>query len=197
LVTTTSSFTDEGVLNKMTESTGSLSPEDAKLIAAAVGDGRISDTNVLTWMNAMRADRDGTRRTLHSLPSIKADLSSEQVHAKVLGRLGLAPEPTKPRPVAAATPEAIAQERAILDSVGLPVAQTPKPVMIKPGTDPSQWTPEQVQNARLRSLGPRFAEGVPKPPAGPTWYIPSPNDHVRFDEATGQWVEKNPYRELP
>jgi hypothetical protein len=69
-------------------------------------------------------------------------------------------------------------------------------VVIKPGVDPSQWTPKQIEDARLRSLGPRFFPGTQAPPAGPTWYAPSPNDHVYFDEATDQWIEKNPYREI-
>ena len=178
----------------MTESTG-LTPEDARIIAAAANDGRISPDNIDVWCNAMRADRDGTRKTLASIVSIKADLyTAEQVHAAVLGRLGIT-EPTKPRPVAAASPEAIANERAVLDAFGLPVADMPAPVLMRKGVNVEDYTQEQHFDRFLNMLGGRFKAYAKPLPQGDSWYLPSPNDTVEFKN--GQWVEKNPYRELP
>ena len=82
------------------------------------------------------------------------------------------------------------------DLFGFPVADIPRPVRIKTGVDPSQWTPKQIEDARLRSLGPRFFPGTQPPPQGDTIYWPSPNDVTRYDEATGQWVDKRPYTEI-
>ena len=42
----------------------------------------------------------------------------------------------------------------------------------------------------------RFWPGTEPPPPGDVVYIPSPNDVARFYESTGQWVEKNPFREI-
>jgi hypothetical protein len=191
----------------MTEATGnSLTSEDARVIAAAANDGRISADNVLTWANAMRADRDGTRRTLASLTSIKADLSTEQVHAKVLGRLGINPTPTAPRTVAAAdyrpthvgggTAPPPPPPASRVDAFGFPVADIPAPVVIQKGKPVSEWTPREQQDAMLRRLGQKFWPGTKPPPAGDTLYFPSPDDVSEFDESTGRWVEKNPYREV-
>jgi hypothetical protein len=60
----------------------------------------------------------------------------------------------------------------------------------------ADWTPRQAQDAMLRRLGRRFWPGTEPPPLGDVVYIPSPNDVARFYESTGQWVEKNPFREI-
>jgi hypothetical protein len=182
----------------MTESTGSLTPEDARIIAAAAKDGRISPDTIDVWCNSMRADRDGTRRMLSSITSIKADLyTAEQVHAAVLGRLGIKPEPTKPRTVAASgDPHADLRERQVLDSLGLPTASTPPPVLLSKGVDVADYNNDQHYSRFLKMLGGQFAKFAGPLPAGDSWYLPSPNDVTRYDEATGQWVEKNPYREI-
>jgi hypothetical protein len=69
-------------------------------------------------------------------------------------------------------------------------------VVIKPGATPDQWTPKQIEDARLRSLGPRFFPGTQAPPAAPIVYLPSPNDTSYYDESTGRWVEKRPFKEI-
>jgi hypothetical protein len=69
-------------------------------------------------------------------------------------------------------------------------------VRIQAGVPPEQWTEKQRQDAMLRRLGQKFWPGTEKPPAGDVWYTPSPNDVTRYDEATGQWVDKQPYREI-
>ena len=71
----------------------------------------------------------------------------------------------------------------------------PAPVLLRKGTDPADWTPEQQYKNFVHNLGGKFATGVPKPPGGDVIYQPSPNDVVEFRD--GQWVEKNPYREIP
>jgi hypothetical protein len=97
--------------------------------------------------------------------------------------------------VAAASPEAIAQERQVLDTLGLPVAQTPPPVLLSKGTNVEDYSPEQHYNRFLKMLGGQFAPFAGPLPAGDSWYVPSPNDVVEFKD--GRWTEKNPYREVP
>jgi hypothetical protein len=189
----------------MTEETKGLTTEDARIIAAAASDRRISADHVLTWASSMKADPAGTRRVLASLPKAWAstDVSpSEQVHNAVLGRLGIKPAP---RTVAAAGHEPTlrgggtapppAPPVSRLDAFGFPVADIPKPVVIQKGVPVEQWTERQRQDAMLRKLGPRFFPGTQAPPAGDTVYQPSPNDVSEFRD--GQWVEKHPYREMP
>ncbi|BBY35889.1 hypothetical protein MMAN_58050 [Mycobacterium mantenii] len=48
--------------------------QDALLVAAAANDGRISPDFVPQWLMAMKADRPGTRKTLASLVSPRADM---------------------------------------------------------------------------------------------------------------------------
>jgi hypothetical protein len=83
-----------------------------------------------------------------------------------------------------------------MDKHGFPMLDMPAPVVIKPGTPPEQWTKRQIEDAMLRRLGQKFWPGTQAPPKGDEIYWPSPNDVARFDEATGEWVEKNPYREI-
>lgn len=95
---------------------------------------------------------------------------------------------------ASSDPHADLRERAILDELGLPVAQTPPPVLLRKGTDRADYTKEQQYQEFAHKLGGRIAEGVPKPPGGDVYYLPSPNDHVEF--VNGEWVEKAPYKEI-
>ena len=180
-----------------------LVQEDARLVAAAANSGRISVDNVPQWMMAMKADRAGTRRTLASLAPVWADMRRaagvdpevEAVHSNVMGRLGLSTG--KPRP-ARTVQAASGFGRQPSEVLPAPYAQpdVPAPVRIRRGTDPAEWTERQRQDFALRQLGQKFWPGTKPPPAQDVWYQPSPNDVSRYDEATGQWVEKNPYREV-
>ena len=82
----------------------------------------------------------------------------------------------------------------VLDAFGFPLPQVPKPVQISKGADPADWTKEQQFNDFSHKLGGKFAAGVPKPPAGPGYYWPSPNDVTEFVD--GEWRQKNEYREI-
>jgi hypothetical protein len=178
--------------------------EDRRIAIRAYNDGKLPRHRIDFWVDAMKRDREGNRSVIASLAAglfpvekIAVDNEVDRVHNAVLGRLGIAPTPS-PRTVAASgDPQADLRERAVLDAFGLPTARTPKPVVIQKGVDPSQWTEKQRQDAALRRLGQKFWPGTEKPPAGDTVYYPSPADPYRFDEATGQWVEKHPYREIP
>jgi hypothetical protein len=85
----------------------------------------------------------------------------------------------------------------VVDRFGFPKAQVPDPVVIKKGVDPSQWTQREREDAFQRRLGQKFWPGTKPAPAGDVVYQPSPNDVTEFNESTGQWVEKHPYREIP
>jgi hypothetical protein len=86
---------------------------------------------------------------------------------------------------AASNFDAVARERAVLDDLGLPIAQVPPPVRISRGSDPSEWTERQRQDFALRQLGPQFWPGTKAPPAQDGWYQPSPNDHSEYVEGEG------------
>jgi hypothetical protein len=165
------------------------SVEDDRIIRAAVKSAKISGESVRMWQQAMIADRAGTRRTLAGLPQ---------------GWLGEDPE-REARIVAAANPNLAnhaprveyptsALEQGSRDPFGANGMEPP--VVIRKGTPVEERTERQHQDAMQRRLGPRFYPGTEAPPKGDEIYIPSPNDHSRFDEATGRWVEKNPYREI-
>jgi hypothetical protein len=176
----------------MAESTG-LTPEDARIIAAAANDGRIGADNVHTWCDAMRADRAGTRRTLASLPKAwtRTVAAAKPVSIKA------ANEPTV-RGGGATPPPAPAPE---LDAFGFPKARTPEAVRISKGVNPADYTREQHYQAFAHMLGPKFAQGVPRPPAGDTYYAPSPRDPYRWvdnGDGTGQFEPKaeREYKEI-
>jgi hypothetical protein len=124
---------------------------------------------------------------------VAADGDLTRVHNKVMAQLGI---PTEPRRSVAASSGFGAQPGESLPAA-YRMPDMPAPVVIQKGVSPADWTPKQVQDARLRSLGPRFFPGTQKPPAGDVVYYPSPNDVSRFDEASGTWVEKHPYKEIP
>jgi hypothetical protein len=75
--------------------------EDGRTVAAAINAGRFSADSALPWLNALKADREGTKRLLGSLapglPSLEeaaADAEMERVHNRVLASLGLKKEPS-------------------------------------------------------------------------------------------------------
>lgn len=150
-------------------------------IAAAVGISPTVDDDTLA--GAIRARRDlieASKRAVREVRLQPADRSA--IDATV---------------AASSDPHADLRERAVLDDLGLPVAQTPPPVLLRKGTDPADWTKEQQYQAFAHKLGGKHAIGVPKPPGGDVYYMPSPNDVSEFNPDTGKWREKNPYREIP
>jgi hypothetical protein len=164
------------------------SHDDDRIIKAAVKAGKISGDYLVMWQHAMVADRAGTRRTLAELPPGWA--ATDPVRTARIVALGSG------KTVAAASPEAIANERAVLDSVGLPMPDAPRAHVISKGKDPQTWTREEQARYYSHKLGGPFAIGVPKPPAGDQIYIDSPTAPYRWDAASQQFVERNPYREI-
>jgi hypothetical protein len=135
-------------------------------------------------------------------PQAPADAELEAIHARVMRAAGM---PTQLRAVAAsdnaptatgggATPPPAPAAR--VDKFGFPIAGTERPVVLKKGVSPADYTREEQYRDFAHKLGLRFSQGVPRPPAGDTVFIPSPNDPYRWDAASGQFVEKNPYREV-
>lgn len=82
----------------------------------------------------------------------------------------------------------------VRDAIGNPVEPLAQPVRISHGRPQAQWSHQEVSDAFLWQLGPRFRGGLKPPPAGDGYFIPSPNAHSYYDQASGQWVAKNPYK---
>lgn len=190
-----------------------MTKEDARLVAAAANDGRISPDTVLQWMNAIRADPVGTRKSLASLRSVRRDVlcaagidpDLEETHQKFLQRvanIGIRVGNTgiqAPRPVVAASHQDPGPSSGVaVDMLGIPIPQVPPPVRISKGTPPEQWTERQIQDAHLRRLGPRFHPGTEPPPKGDEWFQPSGNEPFEFvpnaDGNGGHWREKPNYQ---
>ena len=183
--------------------------EDRRLVIAAVNDGRLPANKVEFWCAAIPKNREGNRAVIASLAKglrpdqqLAADDSLEAVHDKVLRRAGV---PTQLRSVAASGNEPQIRGGGTapppappprLDAVGLPLPDVPRPVVIKKGTPVEELTERQRQDLMLRRMNPMFHVGTEKVQFGDTVYWPSPNDVVEFNEATGTWVEKRPYREI-
>jgi hypothetical protein len=181
--------------------------EDKRIVLAAVNQGKLPESRIQFWCDALSRDREGNRQIIASLasyivptPKLVADAGLEQVHDKVLGRLGITPtrtvaasghEPTVTGGGATPPPAPPAGE---VDAFGFPVPQVPKPVILRRGTNPADYTPEERWRDFAHKLGARFSQNVPRPPAGDEIYIPSPNDFSEF--VNGEWRLKNEYREI-
>lgn len=177
-----------------------LRAEDRRLVNAAYNDGRIANRD--NWIQHLAADRAMNRGLLASLaPGLRPDEQVvvddglDQTHRQVLARLGINPPPgaksSPPRTVAAASYQAPPpSNRQAVDDLGIPIDIVPPPVRISRGTDPSQWTERERQDAMLRRLGPRFHPGTKPPPAQDVWYQPSPNDVSVYIE--GEGFQPNP-----
>jgi hypothetical protein len=98
---------------------------------------------------------------------------------------------------ASSDPFADARERQVLDQLGLPVAQVPPPVLLQKGIDPADYNREDQYRDFMHKIGLGRQLGVPRPPAGDSWYQPSPNDPYRWDASAGRFVEKQPFHEAP
>ena len=73
----------------------------------------------------------------------------------------------------------------------LPRPDIPPPVTIRRGKPVSEYTQREKDDVLQRQLGPAFYRGTKPVPGGDIVYVPSPNDHMRYDEATGQWRSKD------
>jgi hypothetical protein len=173
-------------------------------VAAALGleDPRASDEAIATAIKELR-----TRSRIAAALGVAADASDEAMADAARGlveaskrrvrEVKLQPADRKAidaTVAASGDPFADLRERQVLDAVGLPVAQVPPPVVIQKGVPVEERTQKQHEDVMLRRLGPRFFPGTEKPPATDTVYYPSPNDVVEFKD--GQWIEKQPYREI-
>jgi len=178
-----------------------LQAEDKRIVAAAINAGKLPANRASFWIDACKRDRARNRAVIAMIsPSawvperVAVDSEMERVHNKVMASLGY--EPTVTGGGAAPPPPAPAGR---YDAHGFPVANVPSPVVLqKRATDPADWTWQQRSDFFQRNiLGGKFKEGTkPPPPLGDVIYWPSPSDTASFDEATGEWVEKNPYREI-
>jgi hypothetical protein len=162
--------------------------EDKRIVAAAVADARIPESRKQFWIDALGRNRDANRDVVASLTPIPAFMRpiTTQRQAGV---------PTPPQSVAASgDPFADGRERAVLDSLGLPVADMPAPVLMRKGVNVEDYTQEQHFDRFMNMLGGKFKASARPLPQGDSWYLPSPNDTVEFKN--GQWVPKNPYKEV-
>jgi hypothetical protein len=159
------------------------------MIAAAVGVSPAVDDDTLT--GAIRARRDlveASKRRVDEVrlqaadrSAIDATVAAADFRGGTLRGGGTNPPPAPP---------------AAVDNCGMPIAGIPEPVLLRKGVDPATWTKEQEHNQFAHLLGGKFAIGRPKPPnPHDAYYWPSPNDHSEL--VNGEWVEKNPYREMP
>ncbi|WP_406813975.1 hypothetical protein [Mycobacterium sp. M23085] len=179
-----------------------LRAEDRRLVNAAFNDGRITNDSREKWVRYLASDRAANRVLLASLaPGLRPDErividpELEQIHDRVVGRLGINPAVTStpaPRTVAASYQPPSASGTPVVDMLGVPIPQVPPPVRISKGTPPEQWTEKQRQDAMLRRLGPRFYPGTERPPKGDVWYQPGPNDVSIYVEGEG-WKENPNY----
>jgi len=168
--------------------------EDRGLVLAAQGDGRVHRDRVEFWCDALRRDRDANRALLASLapgprPSqpLPVDPDMEAVHAQIVCRVTKTPSAIQ---AAAANP-------APHDDIGVRIPPMPAPVRISRGKAPGDWTYEERASYLLHKLGPRFSQGVPPPPPGDRYYIPSPTDPYEWVEnadGTGEFRAKRRYQ---
>jgi hypothetical protein len=174
-------------------------------VREAIKDRKILASHADSWLTAFKSDFKAAKAALAALcPGRAVALAAasrspapagsdlDRVHGRVTAQLGVKPMPT-PRTVAAsASPIADARERAILDDLGLPIAQVPDPVRLVEGKDPATWTQQERDDAALWALGPAFRAGLKPPPGTARIYQPSPNDHMEFVD--GQWRAKSDYQ---
>jgi hypothetical protein len=159
--------------------------ERGRAVAWAVNTGRIPLDRAPYWLDKLKQNPEN--RTIMAalapglIPGAPRTVAAADLRPTLVGG-GTAPPPPPPA--------------SRVDAFGFPVADIPAPVVIQKGKPVSEWTPSEQQDAMLRRLGQKFWPGTKPPPAGDTLYFPSPDDVSEFDESTGRWVEKNPYREV-
>jgi hypothetical protein len=174
--------------------------EDKRIVAAAVADGRLPANRAEFWCAALKnGNREANRAVVGMLTPgwrsperVALDNDLERIHAKVMAQFGGAPQP---RTVAAS--DGFGRQPGENLPAPYRSPDVPAPVVIQKGVSPADWTPKQAQDAMLRRLGPRFHPGTEAPPKGDVVYFPSPNDVSAFDESTGEWIQKQPFREIP
>ncbi|CAG6851138.1 hypothetical protein PICSAR240_03912 [Mycobacterium avium subsp. paratuberculosis] len=181
--------------------------DDRRIVIAAYNEGRIPQSRIDFWCEAMQRDRAGNRAILAALApglappeKLPTDPQIEHVHAKVLARMGIRPPASAPtsQTVAASSPP----PSPGVDDLGIPIAPLPPPVRIVHGKDPATWSKEERDNALLYGLGPRFAaaaaaRGIPRPPGGSGYYQPTgiePYEPVDLGGGQIEWRAKPDYR---
>jgi hypothetical protein len=111
------------------------SADDDKIIKAAVKVGKISGDYVRMWQYAMVADRAGTRRTLAELPAGWMGKDPEHEARVVAAAAGHEPTlrggGTNPPPAPPAR----------VDDMGFPLPDVPRPILVKKGVNPADYTP--------------------------------------------------------
>jgi hypothetical protein len=163
--------------------------EDRGIVAAAINAGKFSRERASFWLNALQANRPGTRTIIASLasglPTVARKVSAADLAAGA--------------PTVSASASQSEPPVRVVDMLGQQVPGVPDPVRISRGTPPSEWTHKQHSDHFQRQLGQRFWPGTEAPPRSDVWYQPSPNDVTEFvdDGKGGFWREKNPYREIP
>jgi hypothetical protein len=194
--------------------------EDRRIVIAAYNNSKMPANKIGFYQDAMSRDRKGIRALLASLASglpraenekIPADAEVQAVHDLVMGRLGIKPTPTTTRWPTSRTVAAAGYEPTvtgggatpppapapILDDLGFPLPQVPRPILIKKGVNPSEYTAQQRSDAGMHALGQKFSAGVPRLPAPDQYFIPSPDDPDEFDAATGEFRPKPNNRAIP
>jgi hypothetical protein len=186
-----------------------LHAADVRLVNAAVAAGKFPASRKQHWLNALSEDRAGATRAIESMVSIPASLRPaddvadpevEQVHCKVLARLGIK-EPARTVAASGAPASGLRSTGPAatgpVDDLGLEISQLPPPVRLVRGKPPEQWTSEERSNWFLHQLGGRFTRGVPKPPGSAGWYLPSPDspyEAVDKGDGTVEWRAKPDYQ---
>jgi hypothetical protein len=161
--------------------------EDRRIVFAAVNDGRIPEHRVDFYIEAMLKDREGVRGIL----AVLAQPSTPPRKRVVDARAGSALQ----RATGVVATDTTPQDE-IVDSLGLPIPGVPAPVRIQRGKPREQWTKQEVDDAALWALGPKFRNGLKPPPGSDTVYQPSPNDPYEFVQTgngQGEFRAKDQY----
>jgi hypothetical protein len=179
--------------------------EDERIVAAAIGEGKITSSNRPFWLNALKEDREGTKRVLAILtavPSIVAagtaepaavvDVEMSRVYEQITGRpleptrgpqsvVRAAAQSASPRPTA----RAAAQSAAARSTFNQPFATTEEldaEIMADPELHRAMWA-MGARGGGLEKPPERISQGVQW---DPSW---NPKHQlVMNDDGTGQWV---------
>lgn len=161
--------------------------EDRRIVFAAVNDGRIPESRIDFYIEAMLKDRQGVRSILAVLARPSTPPRNRVVDARTQSPLQ--------RAAGVVAWDETPQDE-IVDSLGLPIPGVPAPVRIQRGKPYDKWTQQEKDDAALWALGPRFRNGLKPPPGGDSIYQPSPNDPYEFVQTgngQGEFRAKDQY----
>lgn len=171
--------------------------KDARLVEAAIADGRLTEGSRERWVNALAEDRTNNRTLLASLaPGLPPDVRLQQagrsapdpledIHDQVLASFGIVRR--NGGQVAAAAAAAQPNWSAAAD-VGTASSPGFRGWVGKPR---EQWTDREVSDDMMRQLGPAFQAAVPRRAPGREFtYMDSPTALYKIDPATGRFVER-------